>query len=113
MLIGKWNKSKEQVSGTDHESKSLNRYIDEVRTELNNCYRILQIDNKLITADAVKAKFLGIDETQRSLVEIIKYHNDNMKDTLAWGTAKNYYTTQKYIAEFYMKNESSQFKLYN
>jgi len=23
-----------------------------------------------------------------------------MKDTLAWGTAKNYYTTQKYVKEF-------------
>lgn len=98
--VDRWSKAKEIVSGTDAEAKSLNNYIAEVRTELHNSYRTLQIDKKLITAEAVKAKFLGIDETQKSLLEIIKYHNDTMEGTLAWGTAKNYFTTQKYVTEF-------------
>lgn len=98
--VERWNKSKEIVTGNDAETKSLNSYIAEVRTELHNAYRIMQIDKKLITAEAIKSKFLGIDENQKSLLNIIQYHNDNMKDTLAWGTAKNYYTTQKYVVEF-------------
>lgn len=98
--IDRWSKTKEIVTGGDSEAKSLNNYITEVRTELNNCYRLLQIDKKLITAEAVKSKFLGTDETQKSLLEVIKYHNETMLETLAWGTAKNYYTTEKYIIAF-------------
>jgi site-specific recombinase XerD len=98
--VDRWNKNKELVTGTDVETKALNNYIAEVRTELHNCYRTMQIDKKLITAEAIKSKFLGIDDTQKSLLEVIKYHNDTMNGTLAWGTAKNYFTTQKYVVEF-------------
>lgn len=98
--VSKWNKLKEQVSGTDYETKSLNRYIDEVRTELHNCYRKMQIDKKLVTALAVKQAFLGEDPNQKSLLDVISYHNKAMHETLTWGTAKNYFTTQKYVAEF-------------
>lgn len=98
--VNKWNKDKELVSGGDSHTKSLNCYIAEVRTELHNCYRKLQIDKKHISAELVKNMFLGEAEEEKSLKEIIKYHNDTMKDHLTWGTAKNYYTTQKYIHEF-------------
>jgi len=98
--ILKWNKSKEHFSGTDHETKSLNNYIDEVRTELHNCYRKMQIDKKLITALAIKQSFLGDDPDQKSLLDVIEFHNKTMHETLTWGTAKNYFTTQKYVAEF-------------
>lgn len=98
--LDKWNKNKEWVSGGDAETKSLNKYIDEVRTELHNCYRKLQLDNKLISAIAIKQMFLGEEPDRKSLSEIIKYHNDTTLNTLTWGTAKNYYTTEKYIKEF-------------
>ncbi|MCW3072880.1 MAG: site-specific integrase [Bacteroidetes bacterium] len=98
--VDKWNTAKEIVTGNDPETKSLNNYISEVRTELNNCYRLLQIDKKLITADTIKAKFLGTDEEQMTLLKVIEYHNGTMKETLAWGTAKNYYTTEKYVIAF-------------
>ncbi len=101
--VERWNKAKEVLLGTDAEAKSLNSYIAEVRTELHNCYRTMQIDKKMITAETVKSKFLGTDEVQKSLLEIIKYHNDTMEGTLAWGTAKNYFTTQKYVIEFLKK----------
>lgn len=98
--VAKWNSAKEIVSGTDHETKSLNNYIAEVRTELHNCYRAMQIDKKLITALAIKQAFLGDDPNQKSLLDVIEYHNKSMLETLTWGTAKNYYTTKKYVAEF-------------
>jgi len=34
------------------------------------------------------------------LCKLVDYHNQVMKDNLAWGTLKNYFTTQKYIQEF-------------
>lgn len=98
--IDRWHTEKQLVTGPSPDTKSLNKYIDEVRTELHNCFRQMQIDKKKITAQAIKSKFLGEDEEDKSLLDVIKYHNDTMKDTLAWGTAKNYYTTQKYVTEF-------------
>ena len=101
--IVRWNKNKEIVSGTDQETKALNNYIAEVRTELHNCYRKMQIDKIPISTEAIKKMFLGVDdnETQeKTLLEVIAYHNANMNNHLTPGTAKNYYTTQKYVAEF-------------
>ncbi len=37
--VARQNKNKEMVSGPDLETKALNNYIAEVRTELHNCYR--------------------------------------------------------------------------
>ncbi|MDO8999874.1 MAG: site-specific integrase [Bacteroidota bacterium] len=98
--VDKWNATKQTVSGSSPEITSLNKYISEIRTELHNAYRQLQIEKKLVTADAIKAIFLGEEEDAKSVMQVIQYHNDTMKDVLAWGTAKNYYTTQKYVKEF-------------
>jgi len=50
--IVRWNKNKEFVSGSDHETKALNKYITEVRTELHNCHRKMQIEKMPISVDA-------------------------------------------------------------
>ena len=99
--VDKWNSTKQTVSGADIETKAINKYIAEVRTELHNSYRQLQIDKKVISADTVKALFLNQEEDDnKTVLQVIQYHNDTMKEQLAWGTAKNYYTTQKYVKEF-------------
>jgi integrase len=54
----------------------------------------------VVTVDAVKSLFLGADEKEVTLIKLGDYHNTEMKDKLAEGTMKNYYTTQKYIAKF-------------
>lgn len=60
----------------------------------------MQIHKQLITAEAIKSKFLGNDERDHTLCKVINYHNTQMKASLAWGTMKNYFTTQKYIQMF-------------
>lgn len=98
--ISKWNKEKEMVMSSDLESKDLNHYLNQVRAKLFEAFRMMQLNEELITAKAIKNTFLGHKEGEHTLLTIIQYHNDNMKDSLAWGTAKNYYTTQKYVKEF-------------
>lgn len=98
--ISKWNKEKEMVMATDLESKDLNHYLNQVRAKLFEAFRKMQLNEELITAKAIKNAFLGHKESEHTLLSIIQYHNDTMKDYLAWGTAKNYYTTQKYVKEF-------------
>ncbi len=61
----------------------------------------------MITADKVKASYLGLDEEHKTLKEIIEYHNEKMKDVLKWGTLKNYHTTAKYLQEFLKKKKKT------
>jgi site-specific recombinase XerD len=58
------------------------------------------LEKQKITSDAIKKKFYGIEESEQTLMCLIKYHNDRMDENLEWGTQKNYFTTEKYIFEF-------------
>ncbi|MEQ8682520.1 MAG: site-specific integrase, partial [Cyclobacteriaceae bacterium] len=97
---GDWNGSKGMAKGSREEIKSLNHYLDEVQACIMECYQEMQVQKRLITADAIKSMFLGTDQKDFTLCKLVDYHNQAMRDTLAWGTMKNYFTTQKYIHRF-------------
>lgn len=102
--ISNWDTNKNKLKGLSYESKLVNNYINLVYVQLFDCYQNLKNENKLITSKAIKANFLGLDENHHSLLDIIEYHNEYMKNTLRWGTQKNYFTTHKYIKLFLQKN---------
>ncbi len=95
-----WDTKKEKAKGSKEEAKTLNHYLEEVKARLIECYQEMQVQKRLITAEAIKNNFLGIDQKEFTLCKLVDYHNQVMKDNLAWGTLKNYFTTQKYIQEF-------------
>ncbi|WP_232805858.1 hypothetical protein [Salegentibacter maritimus] len=87
--VNEWDSSKGRLKGTSPRIKNLNSYLDQVYSKLLDTHkRILDKDN-LITADKVKASYLGLDEEHKTLKDIIEYHNEKMKDVLKWGTLKN------------------------
>ncbi|SIQ99805.1 Arm DNA-binding domain-containing protein [Maribacter ulvicola] len=94
VLISDWDVHKNRAKGTSQKSRILNSYLDETYNHLFNSYRDLMAGNKLITAQAIKARYLGKDENNHSILDIIAYHNEDMKGKLKRGTQKNYYTTQ-------------------
>lgn len=104
VLISDWDVHKNRAKGTSQKSRILNGYLDETYNHLFNSYRDLMAGNKLITAQAIKARYLGKGENSRSILDIIDYHNKDMNDKLKWGTQKNYYTTQGYISKFLLKS---------
>ncbi|EHQ24706.1 site-specific integrase [Mucilaginibacter paludis] len=95
-----WDEAKGKARGTKDEPRKLNEHIERVRTLIADGYHELVQQKKVITVDAVKSLFLGADENEITLIKLGEYHNTEMKDKLADGTMKNYYTTQKYIAKF-------------
>ncbi|WP_185782990.1 Arm DNA-binding domain-containing protein [Croceivirga lutea] len=107
ILISGWDVHKNRAKGTSQKSRILNSYLDETYNHLFQCYRDLKTDNKLITAQAVKARFLRVDDAHRSVTDIIAYHNEDMRGKLKWGTQKNYFTTQKYVSKFLLKTYKS------
>lgn len=104
--IADWNPSRGLAKAKNTDLKILNNYLDEVKGLFSSYYREMVLAKKLITPEALKNEFLGIQEQENTLLSLIDYHNLQMKEVLAFGTIKNYYTTAKYLKEFV----STQFK---
>ena len=98
-----WDEGKGQAKGSRSEAKALNLYLEQVRHHLYDCYQQLEQERKLVTAEAIKNRYLGEDERGKTLKDLLEYHNEEMKSELAWGTQKNYFTTQRYVYEFLEK----------
>jgi integrase/recombinase XerD len=95
-----WNPEKGQAKGSREESRTLNAYIEQTRNQIFECYQDIQKQKKLITAESVKAKYIGLEEREHTLISIFEHHNANMYKSLEPGTTKNYITTMIYIKLF-------------
>jgi site-specific recombinase XerD len=104
VLLSDWDSSKGMVKGNKQNAKLLNQFLEQVRNKIYQAYEDLMRENKLITAQAIKSKFLGEDQKHKSLLELFEYHNNIMVLKLHKDTMKHYRTTQKYLKEFVLKN---------
>ena len=100
ILINAWNVGKGMAKPISPENKQLNSYLEQIRKMMVEAYQDLVISKQVVTPEAIKNKFYGIDVSDMTLVKLIDYHNANSRETLRWGTLKNYFTTQKYITKF-------------
>ena len=98
--LNRWDERKSRLRGSCAESVQVNKSIDRVYNKIYESFRQLQDENKVLTAEAVKARYLGIDDASKKLSDILNYHTLNMKTVLKPGTMKNYRTTEKYLYEF-------------
>ncbi|MGE0079611.1 MAG: site-specific integrase [Bacteroidales bacterium] len=95
-----WNEAKGSAKGKSEEIRNLNTYLEQVRSQLTECYQELSLKKKMVTADAIKNLYCGVEENEHSLMAVFDYHNTEMETTLEWGTLKNYFTTRRYIEEY-------------
>jgi integrase len=109
--IKDWNNSRGIAKGSSPEIKKFNSYLEQVRAQITEAYRVLQINKQQITPESIKALFFGDSIDTHTLLELVDYHNSTQKSTLAPGTMKNYYTTKRYIAQF-LKNTSKATDIY-
>ncbi len=101
--IDSWDKSKSKIKGNSQEARVINNYIDQTQSALFKVYQDLVSERKLITAEVIKARFLGTDQQHFSLQNIIDYHNNNFAHKLHKDTLGLYKTTQGYLMEFVLK----------
>ena len=95
-----WDVSKGRVTGTTQKAGLLNSYLDEVYVQILEAHKQLLSEGKMITAQAIKARYLGQDEQHKTLKELVTYHNTTMVSVLKYGTMKNYYSTERYLHKF-------------
>lgn len=100
ILVCDWDILRIRARETHENLILLNSYLDDVRAEILNAHKQLHSERKLITAKAIKLRYLGEDELRMGLMDVVKYHNTNMAQSLKPGTMKNYYSTEKYLKSF-------------
>ncbi len=101
--VAQWDSTKTKGKGNTEKIRILNAYLDQVYTKLLQCHKQLLEEDKIISSDAIKSRYLGEDNKSKTLIELIVYHNENMVHVLKAGTMKNYYTTEKYLERFLHK----------
>lgn len=100
VLFKEWDNTKNRGRGTSTKIRILNNYLDYVYNKLLDCHKQLLEEDKIISANVIKARYLGEDDIHKTLKELIAYHNANMITVLKSGTMKNYYTTEKYLNSY-------------
>ena len=98
--ISSWDSKRQRIKGNGNLARSINLHLDEVKSEIVQCYRDLKSESKIVTAQLVKARYLGEDKKNHSLKDIFNYHNEKMGVKLAPKTLCHYETSQKYILEY-------------
>lgn len=100
-----WDSNKNRGRGSSQQIRTLNTYLDEVYNRLLECHKELLEEDRIISSEAVKTRYLGEDDNSKTLRELIAYHHGNMAYVLKRGTMKNYYTTEKYLYCFLLKKK--------
>ena len=73
--INNWEEAKGREKGKRQEIVKLNSHMEQVRSLIFDCYQELIQQNKPVSVDAVKAKYLGEDiEEAMTLLKMIEYH---------------------------------------
>lgn len=99
-----WNANKQRIKGNSQTARDFNQYLNEVHSELFQCYHELRADDRRITPQAIKSKFLGDDNVRiYTLRDIIAYHNTKIFQKLHRNTSRLYLTSQNYILLFVKK----------
>lgn len=100
MPVGKWDQKSQSMSGKTAEDNLTRDKIRLLGIEISSAYEELRRDRGELTAEAVKAKVEGTEIAPYTLMFLIDYHNEELKQLLEEGTMKNYRTTKRYLTEF-------------
>lgn len=88
----KWISAAGIVKGNSEEARTINAYLDLISVELNKHYNILLSTSQTISVHTLRNSYLGIKEKQKGLIEIFKYHNDQMKELIGLDVVKSTHT---------------------
>lgn len=98
-----WDSTNRKAKGSSAESKQLNLFLQEIQMNVFSCYDQLRREKKVITAKAVKARFFNEDISELTLLTAFEYHNEEVANSLAPGTARHYKTCLTHVKRFLEK----------
>ncbi|MFE3869038.1 phage integrase SAM-like domain-containing protein [Flavobacterium sp. LS2P90] len=100
----KWSPEMSKMKGNTENARSLNEYLDLMRSKIFDIQMELIHRNEPLTIEVFKNRLLGIHERQRMLIPIFEEHNRKVEELLgleyAPGTLERYKTSLKHTKEF-------------
>lgn len=100
----KWSPELSKMKGSSEEARSLNEYLDVMKSKIFDVQMKLIHANEKITIEVFKNKLFDINENKRMLIPIFKDHNNKIKELLgkeyAPGTLERYNTSLKHTKDF-------------
>ena len=98
--IRSWDSKRQRAKGNSETSRALNSYLDQVHSQLVKLYQDLKFKGELITAELIKAEYLGESDNSKTLQNLLEYHKNKTEKTLAIGTLRNFSVTQGYLNKY-------------
>lgn len=77
--VNLWNQAKENSKGKDRMSVELNHYLEITRSRIHQIYRELETSDKVITVDLVRKLYYGVDEDNKTLLQVFREHNEQIR----------------------------------
>ncbi|WP_348797299.1 site-specific integrase [Flavobacterium adhaerens] len=100
----KWSSELSKMKGTTEEARSINSYLDLMKTKVFNAQMELIHRNENLSIENFKEKLLGTEQRQRMLIPIFQDHNNKIKELVgkeyAPGTLERYKTSLSHTIEF-------------
>ena len=82
----------------------LNKFLDTLKNSIYDHHTEMVKNGELVSARKLKARFLGIEENKKTLIQVFEYHNKQMEElqgiTYAIATVKRYITTLDHVKRF-------------
>ena len=97
----KWNSRGNRAKGTTENVKTLNTYLDTLEHKIADIHLQMAKNGAEITAESIKLKYLGKDIQRKTLMDVFREHNEQMKALLGNGfkpnTLKGYNSSLSHI----------------
>ncbi len=95
--VNSWESKSQRLKGNSPTAREINLYLNEVKSDIMQSYQELKRENRTLSAELIKARYLGQDKKEFSLLDIFDYHNKTMAHKIAESTMGKFHTTQKYL----------------
>lgn len=105
--INQWCNKSAAMKGASIQAQTVNNSIEQIKARLHKAHKELVDENKFVTANLVKSRYFGTDSANKTLIDLLNYHNNRDQNPLTEGTLKNYDTTQRYLLDFIERKRKS------
>ncbi|WP_445716340.1 site-specific integrase [Flavobacterium sp.] len=100
----KWSSEQSKMKGNSEEARSLNNYLDLLKSKVFDIQIELLHKNEELSIENFKSKLTRTHERERMIIPIYQSHNDKIKDLIgngyAYGTLERFKISLKHLQEF-------------
>ena len=100
----KWSPELSKMKGSSEEARTLNNYLDLMKSKVFDIQMELIHKNEELSLDNFKSRILGTHQREKMLIPIYQNHNDKIEELIgngyAYGTLERFKISLKHLQEF-------------